>query len=118
MPNASLRRENLRHRFPKVHIRSLHNSSGHCPPVSVVIPCYNYGHYIDRCVRSVLDQKDVCVDVLVIDDASSDNSQEVISNLASQDERIRTIFHTTNRGHIATYNEGLAQASGDYVLLL
>src|SRR5262249_16335242 len=45
-------------------------------------------------------------------------SQEVISNLASQDERIRTIFHTTNRGHIATYNEGLAQASGDYVLLL
>ena len=103
---------------PKPHVMLPRNNSSRRPSVSVVVPCYNYGHFIKGCVRSVLNQKDVDVDVLVIDDASSDHSQEVISDLAAHDERIRTIFHATNRGHIATYNEGLAQAIGDYTVLL
>ena len=92
--------------------------SGPCPLVSVVIPCYNYGHYLSDCVKSVLDQPDVRVDVLIIDDASSDGSAEVVNRLATQDSRIRAICHDDNRGHIATYNEGLTQARGDYVVLL
>lgn len=91
---------------------------GHRPSVSVVIPCYNYGRYLPECVDSVLSQPDVSVDVLVIDDASPDGSAEVARQLAVGDARVRAVFHQANRGHIATYNEGLAQARGDYTVLL
>jgi glycosyltransferase involved in cell wall biosynthesis len=102
----------------KVKVRRPRNQSGRFPSVSVVIPCYNYGHYLSGCVKSVLDQQDVHVEVLIIDDASPDGSAELANRLAAEDTRISTICHTVNRGHIATYNEGLAQASGDYTVLL
>jgi glycosyltransferase involved in cell wall biosynthesis len=88
------------------------------PTVSVVIPCYRYGHFLPGCVRSVLDQEGVDVDVLIIDDASPDDSAAVAHRLASDDSRVRVIVHETNQRHIATYNEGLAIASGEFVLLL
>lgn len=106
-------------RNAKVDVRRPGRESRHHPSVSVVIPCYNYGHYLSECVQSVLDQQDVRVDVLIIDDASLDGSAEIARRLAAAgDTRIRTICHETNRGHIATYNEGLAQVSGDYAVLL
>src|SRR4029079_17735868 len=88
------------------------------PRVSVVIPCYRYGHFLPECVRSVLDQDGVDVDVTVIDDASPDDSAEAGRRLAAEDARVRTIVHATNQGHILTYNEGLAAAGGEYVVLL
>ncbi len=88
------------------------------PTVTVVIPCYNYGHYVPFAVGSVLDQPGVDTEVILIDDASPDGSGEVVRRLAAADERIHPILHSQNRGHIATYNEGLAQARGDYVVLL
>jgi hypothetical protein len=92
--------------------------NGRFPSVSVVIPCYNYGRYLTQCVNSVLDQQSVRVDVLVIDDASSDGSDQIVRQLAAQDTRIHTICHTANQGNVATYNEGLAQVTGDYTVLL
>jgi glycosyltransferase involved in cell wall biosynthesis len=91
---------------------------GRCPSVSVIIPCYNYGRYLTQCVNSVLDQQGVHLDVLVIDDASSDGSEQIVRRLRTQDTRIRTICHTANQGHIATYNEGISQVTGDYTVLL
>jgi hypothetical protein len=88
------------------------------PTVTVVMPCYNYGHYLPTAVGSVLGQEGVDVDVILIDDASPDGSAAVVREFAARDSRIRPILHETNRGHIATYNEGLAQARGDYALLL
>ncbi|WBB69601.1 glycosyltransferase [Micromonospora sp. WMMD812] len=87
------------------------------PTVSVVVPCYNYGRYLPDCVASILAQDGVDVDVLIVDDASPDGSVEVARQLAA-DPRVRVIEHVVNRGHIATYNEGLAKATGDYVVLL
>ncbi|MFJ3923360.1 glycosyltransferase family 2 protein [Streptomyces sp. NPDC090022] len=88
--------------------------------VSVVIPCYKYGHFLADCVRSVLDeQPGVDVRVLIIDDASPDDSAAVARALAAADPRIEVTVHESNRGHIATYNEGLLEwADGDYVALL
>lgn len=86
--------------------------------VQVIIPCYNYAHYLRSCVRSALSQDGVDVKVLIIDDCSSDNSVGVCKELASADRRVSFIRHEVNRGHIATYNEGLALASSDYVALL
>jgi hypothetical protein len=88
------------------------------PSVTIVVPCYNYGRFLPFAISSVLSQADVDVEAIVIDDASTDGSQAVVKRLAESDERVRAILHKRNRGHIATYNEGLAQARGDYVVLL
>jgi glycosyltransferase involved in cell wall biosynthesis len=88
------------------------------PRVSVVVPCYNYGQYLPACVESVLGQPGVVVDVLVIDDASPDGSGDVAEALADQHERVRVLRHRSNRGHIATFNEGLSLADGKYLVLL
>jgi glycosyltransferase involved in cell wall biosynthesis len=86
--------------------------------VSVVIPCYNYGHYVEGAVRSVLEQDGVDTEVIVVDDASPDGSGEVVRALADRYPEVTAIVHEHNQGHIATYNDGLARARHDYVLLL
>jgi hypothetical protein len=86
--------------------------------VSVVIPCYKYAHYLRGCVRSVLEQPGVDVRALIIDDCSPDNTREVGAALARDDARVNFRRHETNCGHIATYNEGIEWADGDYFLLL
>jgi glycosyltransferase involved in cell wall biosynthesis len=85
--------------------------------VSVVIPCYNYGRYLRQCVESVLTQ-DVDIDISIIDDSSTDDTECVGSSLADEDLRVTYQRHAENRGHIATYNEGLERARGTYSLLL
>lgn len=88
------------------------------PSVSVIVPCYDYAGFLPRCVASVLDQRGVDVQVLVIDDCSNDGSATVARRLAAADPRVAVRSHDVNRGHIATYNEGLAWADGDYVVLI
>lgn len=91
---------------------------GRRPSVSIVVPCYKYGHYLPYCVASLLEQPGVEVDVLIVDDASPDDSGEVAEQLADRHDNVELLRHTTNRGHIQTYNDGLARARGDYVVLL
>jgi glycosyltransferase involved in cell wall biosynthesis len=87
--------------------------------VSVVIPCYNYAQFLPTSVGSVLSQQGIDVHVLIIDDASTDGSAEVATKLELQDDRVKFVRHKKNRGHIATYNEGLLDwADGDYSVLL
>ncbi|MDB5999977.1 MAG: gtuS2-9, partial [Rhizobacter sp.] len=88
------------------------------PTVDVVVPCYNYARYLPQCVNSVLTQPGVEVRVTVIDDCSSDESAEVAARLALDDSRVRFVLHEVNRGHLATYVEGLDAATADYVVLL
>lgn len=86
--------------------------------VDVIVPCYNYGHYLRGCVQSALSQERVDVRVLIIDDCSQDNTKEVGHALAVEQARVEYRRHTVNRGHIETYNEGIDWACGDYMLLL
>jgi glycosyltransferase involved in cell wall biosynthesis len=88
--------------------------------VNVVIPCYNYGHFLPECVSSVLDdQPGTDVRVLIIDDASTDDSAEVAHKIAAADQRVEVRVHGVNRGHLATYNEGLLEwAEGGSCVLL
>jgi hypothetical protein len=86
--------------------------------VDVVIPCYNYGHYLTECVSSVLSQEGVDVRVLVIDDTSTDNSAEIAAEIARRDHRVDFIRHPVNKGHIRTYNEGIEWTTGEYWLQL
>jgi glycosyltransferase involved in cell wall biosynthesis len=88
--------------------------------VNVVVPCHNYGKFLADCVAGALDdQPGVDSRVLIIDDASQDDSAEVAQKLAASDDRIDVIVHTANKGHIATFNEGLLDwADGDYCVLI
>src|SRR5258708_7132537 len=86
--------------------------------VDVVVPCYNYGRFLRSCVGSVLEQSVRDLRVLIIDDASTDDSLSVARKLASDDPRVSVIAHSRNQGHISTYNEGIAWASAGYFLLL
>ena len=86
--------------------------------IDIVVPCYQYARFLRDCVTSVLTQDIQNLRVLVIDDASNDNSAEIAAQLASEDPRVEVSIHRSNRGHIATYNEGIDWASSDYFLLL
>lgn len=88
------------------------------PTVTVVIPCYNYGHYLPAAVGSALAQPGIQVEVIVVDDCSTDGSELVAKQLEAEHPEVRLIQNPVNRGHIATYNVGLAEATGDYVALL
>jgi glycosyltransferase involved in cell wall biosynthesis len=86
--------------------------------IDIIVPCYNYGRYLRECVDSILGQDGCLVRILIIDDASSDGSVEVARDLAARDFRVELIAHANNKGHITTYNEGIAWARQTYFLLL
>lgn len=82
--------------------------------VSIVIPCHNYAHYLRLAIDSALAQDWPWLEVLVVDDGSTDGSAEII---ASYGERIRAV-HQSNLGHVAALNRGFALATGGLVIFL
>ncbi|WP_152545422.1 glycosyltransferase family 2 protein [Microbacterium sp. CH12i] len=88
------------------------------PTVSVVIPCFNYARFLPQSVGSALDQEGVEVNVIIVDDASPDESGDVARRLAAADERIAVFVNEVNRGAVATFNRGLAEAHGEFVVRL
>jgi glycosyltransferase involved in cell wall biosynthesis len=83
------------------------------PTVSVVIPTYNRAHLINRSIQSVLDQTYQDFEIIVVDDASSDNTEEVVTSL--DNERISYIRHEKNKGAAAARNTGIKLARGYYI---
>jgi glycosyltransferase involved in cell wall biosynthesis len=86
--------------------------------IDIVVPCYRYGRYLRECVESVLTQDGVTLRVLILDDASPDETPEVASALASRDPRVTYRRHDVNHGHISTFNEGLEWCRAEGMLLL
>jgi glycosyltransferase involved in cell wall biosynthesis len=87
--------------------------------IDVVVPCYNYARFLKGCVGSVLSQRDVEVRVLIVDDASSDDTPAVAQQLAAADQRVSYVRNTSNLGLVGTANKGVLEwASAPYTLLL
>lgn len=87
--------------------------------VDVVIPCFKYAHYLEACVATVLSQRDVGVRVLIVDDASPDNTPEVAARIAASDPRVACIRNEKNLGLMATVNRGVIDwASSEYVVAI
>lgn len=84
--------------------------------VSVVIPCYNAEKYIVKCLQSVLNQIYTNLEIIVIDDASTDKSLEIISKI--EDKRLKIIQNKTNKGIVFCLNEGIKVAQGKYIARL
>jgi hypothetical protein len=99
-------------------IRGVPSAPTRTPSVTVVVPSYNYGRFLAECADSVLRQGHVDVRLMIIDDASTDDTPDVCARLLREDSRISVTRHARNVGHIASVNEGLAQVDTDYVVKL
>ncbi|HHX68302.1 MAG TPA: glycosyltransferase family 2 protein [Gallicola sp.] len=82
--------------------------------VSIIIPIYNVAEYLPRCIESVLNQDNIDLEVLLINDGSTDSSGEVCEEYVKNDRRIR-VFHQENSGVSAARNKGIEESSGDWL---
>lgn len=85
------------------------------PLISVIIPAYNHENYVAEAVHSVLQQDNVTLEVIAIDDGSTDGTLAVLSTI--EDPRLH-VHHQANQGSQHTINRGLELASGDYLTIL
>jgi glycosyltransferase involved in cell wall biosynthesis len=84
--------------------------------VSVIIPTYNRAETVSRAIDSALDQTHEDLEVLVVDDGSSDETESVLESY--DDDRVRPIYHETNRGANVARNTGIEHARGKYIAFL
>lgn len=84
------------------------------PLISIIVPVYNIETYLKRCVESILNQTYEHMEVLLIDDGSTDDSGHICDEFAKKDVRVR-VFHKENGGSSSARNLGIRQAKGDYL---
>lgn len=87
------------------------------PTVSVIVPIYNTDLYLEKCLNSLIKQTYQSIEIILINDGSTDRSQEIIDSFAKNDERIVPLFQT-NQGVSAARNAGLKAAKGDYIFFV
>lgn len=90
--------------------------AGDSVKLSIVVPVYNTGAYLEQCLRSILAQTERAIEVIVVNDGSSDNSLEIIERLRQTDARITLINNSKPSGNPGTpRNQGIAIAHGKYL---
>jgi len=85
--------------------------------VSIIVPCFNYGHFLAECLNSVLNQTYPHWECLIIDNGSTDNTAELSKQFATKDQRIKYLF-TEQKGVSFARNAGIKQSVGKYILPL
>lgn len=90
--------------------------STHAPDakVSVIVPIYNTAKYLPACLDSILNQTHQNLEIILVDDGSTDTSGQIADNYAKKDSRIKVI-HQKNQGQSAARNTGLKKAKGEYI---
>lgn len=88
------------------------------PAISVIVPCYNYGRYLDEAINSLMEQTFQSFEVVIVDDASTDDSWEICKRLHNPMVGIRSIRHERNRGTAAAINTGIKASYGRLVTVL
>lgn len=82
--------------------------------ISVIVPVYNTRDYLPKCIDSIVEQTYKSLEILLIDDGSTDGSEIIVDEYARKDERIKAI-HQINHGESYTRNVGIKQATGEYI---
>lgn len=85
-----------------------------CPKVSIIIPVFNGGQFLDRCLSSITNQSYKNIEIIVVNDGSTDNTKTICKNYSQSDQRIK-IIHKDNEGVSIARNIGLDISTGDYV---
>lgn len=83
------------------------------PLISIIIPVYNPGEYLKKCMDSILNQTYKNLEIILIDDGSSDGSELICDKFVTMDSRVKCI-HQQNKGVSAARNVGIQMSSGDY----
>ena len=86
--------------------------------VSIIVPVYNASKYLSRSIKSILNQSYENLEIILIDDCSTDDSKEIIKKYALKDTRIKPFYSEVNQGVSRTRNIGLRSVSGDYVFFM
>lgn len=82
--------------------------------VSIIVPVYNTAAYVGRCLDSLLAQSYANIEIICVDDGSTDDSLKVLQQYAQRDTRVK-VFHQENAGVSAARNKGLAEAKGEFL---
>lgn len=85
--------------------------------ISVVVPIYNTEKYLVECVEHILKQTYQNIEIILVDDGSTDNSGEICDAFMMQDERVR-VFHQENQGAAQAKNMGISVAKGQYITIV
>lgn len=88
------------------------------PKVSVIIPIYNVDRYLNNCLDSVVSQTLKEIEIICVDDASTDNGLAIIKEYALKDKRIKIIKNSFNQGLSVTRNVGVNASNGEYIYFL
>lgn len=88
------------------------------PSVSVIVANYNAERFLEACLRSILAQQRVELDIILVDDVSTDGGVAIARRIAGQDDRLRIVELPRNGGPAAARNRGLAEARGDWVAIV
>ncbi|MFA5295489.1 MAG: glycosyltransferase [Methanoregulaceae archaeon] len=83
--------------------------------MSVLMTSYNYERFIPDAIESVLNQTISDIELIIVDDGSTDSSRDIIRKYQGQDDRIRTLFHPENMGIARTVNDGIGMAEGIFL---
>lgn len=86
------------------------------PKISIVIPTYNAEKYIKRCINSLLQQTLDDIEIVCVDDCSSDGTMQILSKYAKKDKRIKVLSLNENRGTLMARKAGVMKASGEYIM--
>ncbi len=87
------------------------------PKVSVIIPVYNVEQYLKRCLDSVFNQTLKDIEIICVNDGSTDNSLKILEEYAKNDKRIK-IYNQLNKGVGAARNLALAKTGGEYICFI
>lgn len=82
--------------------------------ISIIVPAFNIENYIERCIKSILDQTYTYIEVIVVDDGSVDNTAAIIDRIAEHDKRVKVI-HKQNGGVSRARMDGIRKASGEWI---
>jgi glycosyltransferase involved in cell wall biosynthesis len=94
-----------------------HNKVNH-PIISIIVTVYNQFHCIHKSIRSIQNQSIKNLEIIIIDDFSSDNSIKIIERYQKEDNRILLIKHKTNQGKIKSRSDGIKMAKGKYITII
>lgn len=85
--------------------------------LTVIVPTYNAEPYLSQALGSLLNEKNIELEILAINDGSTDNSLDIMQDFAARDSRVRVI-DKANQGYGATCNLGIREAKGDWIAIL
>ena len=88
------------------------------PKISLIIPVYNVERYLRECLDSAVGQTLEDIEIIVVNDASPDNSRQIIAEYAARDARVVVLAHEHNQGSSAARNTGLERSRGEYIMFL